>query len=602
MEKKKTKIATNLSSGAEKVEKVEKTVKKNADEKRVSTKEKEIDVKKLNAQSTDGKAEKESERAKERVEAAIKKQEEKMKKKAEREARAKKARAEKKARIEKRRAEKKALAEKRAAEKKARIEKRKAEREAMIRERAHAKANERQRKSKERSKKKTERRENRGKGYGGWLAAVIVLGAVTLGLTTALTVGAMEMRDLNNGMMLGNQAATNELVGIAGHLDDDLDRARIASTSEQQSRILTDLLVQARLAEADLEKLPVCAEGSCNLTTFFNRVARESERMLGKLRRGESLTEKDAQILQELYEKSHGVKAQMEEYVSMMPDKDIRDFMKKGEGNFKAFLQRLEDMTLPENGNPMQGIMPRMEGAGKGRETLSPENNTENAITPAQAEELCKRYFADYKIDEYQCIGETVARGYTAYNVQGYDGNGTLLFAELDYQKGELVRFDYFKECEGENFDMQNAQTLADNFLEKLGYDSVTAVRARENGTDIDFTYVYKQDGVVYYPDMLHVKVCRSRGVVTGFDASKYLKNHKTDRGTVKVSLSEEQAKSRLHKGVEVENARLAVVNTMRGERAAYEFVCSYMEERYVIYTDAVSGEEISIINLKNLG
>lgn len=606
MEKKKTQVATNVSSGAEKVEKVEKTVKKSGTgEKRVSTKEKEIDVKKLNAESTDGKAEKESQMAKARVEKAIQKQEEKMKKRAEEEKRAKALLAERKARIEKKKAERKARAEKREAERKARVEKRKAEKEAAIRERAHAKANARQKKAKEQSKKKQEREhrhENRQKGYGGWLAAVVTLGAVTLGLTTALTVGAMEMKELNNGMMSGNQAATNELVGIAGHLDDDLDRARIASTSEQQSRILTDLLVQARLAEADLEKLPVCAEGSCNLTTFFNRVARESERMLGKLRRGESLTEKDAQILQELYEKSHGVKAQMEEYVSTMPDKDIRDFMKKGEGNFKAFLQRLEDMTLPENGNPMQGIMPRMEGAGKGRETLSPENNTENAITPAQAEELCKRYFADYKIDEYQCIGETVARGYTAYNVQGYDDNGTLLFAELDYQKGELVRFDYFKECDGENFDMENAQTLADNFLEKLGYDSVTAVRARENGTDIDFTYVYEQDGLVYYPDMVHVKVCRSRGVVTGFDASKYLKNHKADRGAVKVSLSEEQAKSRLHKGVEVDNARLAVVNTMRGERAAYEFVCSYMEERYVIYTDAVSGEEISIINLKNLG
>ena len=600
MEKKKTKIATNLSSGAEKVEKVEKMVKKNADEKRVSTKEKEIDVKKLNAQSTDGKAEKESERAKERVEVAIKKQEEKMKKKAEREARAKKARAEKKARIEKRKAQKKALAEKRAAEKKARIEKRKAEREAMIRERAHAKANERQRKSKERSKKKTERRENRGKGYGGWLAAVIVLGAVTLGLTTALTVGSMEMMDMNNGLISTNQATTNELVGIAQNLDDDLDRARIATTKEQQGRILTDMLIQARLAESDLEKIPVCAEGSCNLTKFFNQVARESERMLAKLRRGENLTEKDAQILQDLYNRSHGVKAQMEEFASTMTDKDILNFVKKGEGNFKSFMQKLEDLTLPENGKPMEGIMPRMDGAGKERTTISPENKTENAITPAQAEELCKRYFADYKIDEYQCIGETVARGYTAYNVQGYDDNGTMLFAELDYQKGELVRFDYFQECEGENFDMDNAQTLADNFLEKLGYENLTAVRARENGTDVDFTYVYEQNGVVYYPDMVHVKVCRSRGVVTGFDGAKYLKNHK-DRGELTARISEEQAKKSLHNGVEVENARLAVVRTARGERLAHEFVCSYMEERYLIYTDATTGEEISILNLKNL-
>ena len=52
--KKKTQVAVNVSSGAEKVEEVQKTVKKKAP----GMQETQIDVKKINAESTDGKAEK----------------------------------------------------------------------------------------------------------------------------------------------------------------------------------------------------------------------------------------------------------------------------------------------------------------------------------------------------------------------------------------------------------------------------------------------------------------------------------------------------------------------------------------------------------------
>jgi hypothetical protein len=84
-------------------------------------------------------------------------------------------------------------------------------------------------------------------------------------------------------------------------------------------------------------------------------------------------------------------------------------------------------------------------------------------------------------------------------------------------------------------------------------------------------------------------------------DATRYVKNHE-NRKEPEVKLSMYQAREKLHDGVTVESARLAVVATPKGERTAYEFVCSYMDEQYLIYTDATTGAEISIVNLKNLG
>ncbi len=617
-EKKETKIAANVSSGAEKVERVEKTVAaENQTPSTVKTTKKQTVTKKTTAKTAADKTKKEKQAANARVEAAIKKKELKAKRAAE-----------KKAKAEKRAADKKARLEKRAAERKALLEKRKAEREAKIRERAHAKANRSQKRSKQkqnRTAKRQERRENGGgkKGYGGWLAAVIALGAVTLGLTTAVTVGAIDMKNTKDGMMSGYRGTTYELAGIMEHVDDDLDRVRVSNSPVQQQRILTDLLVQARLAELDLEKMPIPMEADRNLTSFINRVGAECERLLSKLRHGETLSEKDMAALEELYETNHSVRAQLDEYVANMQDSDIMRFIKKGEGVFKDMLDSLENLTLPENRITSND---KMKGAGMERKENDEKNDKQNdggkdvkngapealpqggkaeggspKIDAKTAEELCLRYFSDYDVSQFQCVGETVARGYTAYNVQGYDGKGTLLFAEIDYQNGDLIGFNYYEPCEGEAFDMENVKMLAENFLEKLGYQDMIAVRVRENGTDVDFTYAYKQEGVVYYPDAVKVKVCRARGVVTGMDASQFLKNHQV-RTEPKTAITMAQAQEKLRNGVEVQSSTLAVVKAARGERAAYEFLCTYKGEKYFIYTDAVTGEEIAIVNVKNVG
>ena len=628
MKEKETKIATNVSSGAEKVEVVEKEVKKSRaengkkqstakTEKTVSAKgdaalgdstkkeEKTVSAKKINSQMNSEKAEKESKAAKERVQLALKKKEEqakrkeeKTKKKAEKIAARKKRIAEKKAEIEKRMAQRKAMIEKRAAEKKARAEKRAAEREKEIRERAHTKANKKQARSKKKSEKARKKangnRESREKGYGGWIAAVVALGVTTLALATTVTVGAVEMNKMNDGIMASNKGTMYELTGIMEHVDDDLDRVRISASPAQQSRILTDLLVQVRLAEADLEKLPISINEDRNVTVFINRTAMECERMLAKLRNGETLSEQDMTVLEGLYKTNHSIRQELDQLVGGMTDKDLTDYMKGNGGMVSEVLSRLEDMTLKENRAAFEGKKEEMRGAG----TQSTDENAR--IDGAKAAELCKNYFAKYSIEEFQCVGETSTRAYSAYNMQGYDDKGTMLFAEISQKDGALIGFDYYEECTAENFDLENAERIAEEFLETLGYDDMEIVRNRNVGSTAEFTFVYEDDGVVYYPDEVRVKVCRTRGVVTGMDASKYLRNHK-EREDAEVKISLEAAQDKLSDKLAVETSRLAVVHTARGERAAYEFLCSYQDVYYFVYLDAVTGAEIAIINAQNV-
>ena len=613
MKKKETEIATNVSSGAEKVEVVEKEIKKTRGDgvkkktsKTVSAKgdaalgdstkkEEPINAKKVNEQMNSRRAQAESEAAKARVQLALKRKEEQAKRKEERA----KQRAEKAAKRKKRLAEKKAEIEKRTAERKALAEKRAAEREAKVRERARAKANKHQAQSKKKAeksrKKEGQHRESRVKGYGGWIAAVVALGVTTLALATTVTVGAVEMGAMKKGSMSANKATMYELTGIMEHVDEDLERIRVSASSTQQSRILTDLLVQTRLAELDLEKLPISFEEERNITTFINRTAMECERMLSKLRQGEPLNERDLEVLEGLYNANHSIRQELEGLTEKMTDKDLGSYLKGKGGMISESLNRLDTLTLEENRAAFEKKKGEMKAPGM---DLTPENG-ESTIDGARAVEMCNEYFQKYKINNFQCVGETVSHGYTAYNVQGYDEKGTMLFAEVDRRNGKLVGFEYYEDCSAENFDLQNAERIAEEFLDSLGYEDMEIVKCRESGSTAEFVFLYEDDGVVYYPDEVRVKVCRTRGVVTGMDATKYLRHHK-ERDDVQVKINMEVARENLSDKLAVESARLTVVQTARGERAAYEFLGLYQDTYYYVYMDAETGDEIAIINAQN--
>jgi hypothetical protein len=155
-----------------------------------------------------------------------------------------------------------------------------------------------------------------------------------------------------------------ELTGVMENVDNDLDRVRISASTAQQSRILTDLLVQARLAELDLEKMPLCAESCANVTTFINRTARECERMLAKLRLGERLSVYDYEVLEGLYKTNHQIRSDLDALTASMTDRDWTEFIKKGKGKIIEAVGNAEKLTLEENRLSFDKVKDKMEGAG----------------------------------------------------------------------------------------------------------------------------------------------------------------------------------------------------------------------------------------------
>ena len=398
-----------------------------------------------------------------------------------------------------------------------------------------------------------------------------------------------------NATAAGYRATMYELIGIVEKVDDDLDALRVAGTSPMQSELLTDVLVQTRMAENDLEKLPVGSEEDKNAMNFLNRTSEACEMMLAKLNRGEKLSERDIKLIERLYEMNHQTRETLDELAATVEDKDIMNWMKGVENRITDALERIENAVMP----PEKKQPPKTDGENGVMPLPSAKKKEREGIPSSQAEELCKNYFADYNIESVVYAGETLADGLKAYNFEMKNGEGTRLFAQISQADGALIEFDFYQECHEHIIDIETARGLAESFLVKLGYENMIPVRVDEEDTNVDFKFVYSMDGCTYYPDSVTVKVCEERGVVVGLDASDFLKNH-TQRGELQTKITMEQAKNKLSDKLTVEASRLVLFEHDDREYTAYEFFCSYGGEFYFVYTDAMNGNELFIVNAKD--
>lgn len=453
-----------------------------------------------------------------------------------------------------------------------------------------AKLKKRERRMEERQHKQ---QKQRAPGFGGWLAAVISLGAVTLALTAVVTVGAINMTEMNGIMTTGYRANFYELVGIVDAVDNDLNKVRVSADPNNQSAILTDLLVQSRLAESNLEKFPIDMEADVNLTAFINRTSEAAQTMLDKIRSGEKLTERDAALLEKLYQTNHKVRAELNGLTAELSEKDMTNFLKSKKGNsvFERF-HAMENLTIESDlgAEGPFGEVPPFARGGEGKEEGE-------GITSMTAEELCAEYFKDYRIRTIDYAGETTSGAIDSYNFFLKDDRDRRIFAEISKRDGALIEFDFYEDCKDKNFDVERCKAIAEDYLKALGYENMTAVWVNESGAEVLFNFVSEADGAVFYADSVKVKVCETKGKVVGFNAVSYLQHHKK-RQALSADLTLGEAMGRLNGKLSVEASRLAVIPETGGERVTYEFLCTYGNDLYFVYVDANTGAEVKILGV----
>ena len=512
----------------------------------------------------------------------------------------KQARAERKAKAQERRdmlkhESKEARRERLAEERQAKVEARKAKTEARVAKREAAMADKRAKREHElklRAQKRAEKNEKRhAPGFGGWLAAVISLGVTTLALGTMLTFGWLNMNGMQADMASIHTESLYELNSIVDNLDTNLAKARVSNSRNEQVRILSDIAIESEMAETVIERLPLDGQLTESMTSFVNKMGDGAQSMLYSVASGKPLTESQIATIEYMYKVNKEMKSIINELTANANGSDMLAAM-SGKGNLlSTSFDTIQNTTIETpkeiNDGPFAENIDKV--TAKNLEGLT-------EISAARAEELAKEYFEDYDVSEVKCTGEVIAEQLACYNLTLTTNDGEMS-AQISKLGGKVVEFNSFKDCSDKNFSVERCIDIAEDFLDDLGYDDMEPVWTSENGTTCNLNFAYEKDGVIFYSDMIKVKVCEERGIVTGMEGLSYVLNH-TKREVPTARIAKSEAREKLHDGFEVEGSRLSVIPFEGGEVLCYEFYGNYEGNDYYVYIDAKTGEEVQVFTV----
>ena len=532
-------------------------------------------------------------------EALQRKKTERAEKKAERKAALKERRverrAEKIARRELLKNETKAEKEKRIAREKrehAALRRRKAEaREKARADRRQARENAHARKAEERKHKREQRTERRrhAPGFGGWLAAVISLGTACLALATVVTAGAIRMNDITVDVEGGYRSTLYEMVSVSEQLDDDLSKLRVSSGSNEQRKLLTDILVDAALMESALERIPVDNATSTDISAFVNGTGSYARTLLGRIAAGGTLTPAEKERVAQLYEINDKLYNELNTLATTMTAGELRAFL-GGNGPIADRFGELAQGTKEEPRETEEAPFADEGNVGENALSSLPE------IAQSEAEELARKYFEAYHMAEVRFAGETVAAA-SCYNFTLIDENGLEIYAQITKNGGKLAFFDTYEACTQKNFDLETCDAIAREYLAGLGIADVEAVWLSDGGMVANLTYTTVREGVRVYPEIIRIRVCEEKGRVVGMDARGYLLNAR--ERSFGAAMDESEARARLSEGLQPYAVHLALVPVDGREVLAYEYGCTYGEDEYIVYLDAQTGEEVQVFRVR---
>ena len=427
----------------------------------------------------------------------------------------------------------------------------------------------------------------------GWLIAVVVLGSIALIMSTLFIV-AMTVGIGNDKQLAGTvDEAYYDLVNYVDSMDVDMSKLIVSNDRKQQQRILTELSAKAQLAANDVTRLPLKDESKFYTTKFINQVGDYSKYLNNKLIDGLSITEDDKDNLQSLYEINGGLKRELTALTADMGENfDFMTLLDDGSTN---------DVTDKFNELESNAVdYPKLIYDGPFSDALdekTPKGLDGEEVSLEKAMETVKSTFEAYGVGDLTAEGEGngVIKTYN-FDCETDDEGG--MYVELSKTGGKVVMFECYRDCTEQRVSLDEAEQIADKFLEKLGFEDMKAVWATEKGAVAYLNFVHTINGVAVYPDMVKVTVCKERGVVSSMDAREYYLNH-TERSLRTDIITAPEAQAMVNENIEQKTCRLAIVPYGETrEVLTYEISGEYAGATYYVYIDATDGKEIQIFRV----
>lgn len=367
--------------------------------------------------------------------------------------------------------------------------------------------------------------------------------------------------------------------------NDALNKALVSSGNSVKQSLLTDAGESCVKAVASASV--VATVGDNDALAFVNKAGDYASFLALKIGRGEELSEDDYDNLTSVY-------------VSLSA---IERTLKENEDKINASGYSFMETLDKDNGfaNGLRGVQtdiayPSLIYDGAFSDSLEervPKGVEGEELTIEQAKETAKAYLPDGADLEFVTSEEGEIPSYIFESENSY--------LTVTKRGGLLVSLTTNAKANKKNHTESECEEVGKAYLNKIGLENMTAVWISDYDNVYYINYVYEQDDLIYYPDMIKIKVSSEDMRILGVEALNYLYNH-TVRTTERPEITSSEAIKKANK-LNVENVRLAVIPTDGGnETLAYEICGTRGDDFYYVYVSAVTGDEIKIMRVVDSG
>ncbi len=396
---------------------------------------------------------------------------------------------------------------------------------------------------------------------------------------------------------------------VKSHVDKvqvNLSKALLATTKERNVLLFSEIMNEATSARDKLAQMPISHNDTVATEKFLSQAADYSYFIIQKHMEGQEITPEQRSALKNIQLNAASFNNELNTLASRLAEDNFivgmanagRNQRNEGQST-NAFVTSLVNMDkeaakAPEliYDGPFADQMLNRKPVG-----LSGKNVDLETARNAALDFLGREMAGDIQVfEEGENMNEVKIPIYT-FQIASNNQRDIFTYVSVSKQGGKVINMTTPRGVNQKNLSLEEGLKKAQEFLAQKGFDNMEPnYNLRYDGTVL-YNFVYKQDDITIYPDLVKVKVALDTGDIVGFDAAAYYMNHQ-DRKLNKVSLTEAQAQEKIKTNFAIDSVRLALIPKGKEEVICYEFKGKYDGSDFIVYINGETGQEEQILQI----
>ncbi len=420
--------------------------------------------------------------------------------------------------------------------------------------------------------------ENRLKRVPAWVYMLAVL-TIVCSLVVAIAIVADQRDKANAKLEAVYEKSFYDLISDVNDIEIKLDKLSVSSSVSYQRELLDELSRRADLAATNVAQLSSSGGVLETTTKYINQLSDYAKHLCKKLDKGEALSAEEKASLKSLAEVSTQLGIKLTAIRDRISEGDL--IINDASDGISFDLAEMDETSIdyPEliyDGPFADSIVNKAPEGLKG-EAMTIDQGYERAKLASGGKDILPVGVWEGKIKTLNYASE--------------DNTVLVKLAE----NGQLLMYSTVSEDGQGDYGAEECVNIAKSYIESNGFSGLVPVWYSNYYGNIFVNFVHEENDVIYYNDMVKVKVSSITGEVVAFEGLAYAYNHK-ERDVANPTISESEALTKVSADITVESIRLALVPKGEEEKLCYEVFGEANGRKYFVYVDAESGEEINIL------